>query len=101
MKVVFISNALLRFLKTDEGSRDLNKPIKVYSRNSVILEDFVDQVFNVYDGRKFVLVRVTPEMVGFKFGDFALSKLMTGAIHNTEKSEKKATKKSKLSTKKK
>lgn len=84
-KLKFVCNALLRLLKKE--SRDLNKPVKVYSRNSVILPDFVDQTFNIYDGHKFVLVRVTPNMVGFTFGDFSLSKLMTGAIHSNVKTK--------------
>lgn len=84
-KVKFVCNALLRLLNKDLNRRDLNKPVTVYSRNSVVLSDFVDQVFNIYDGHKFLLVRVTPNMVGFTFGDFALSKLMTGAIHSSGK----------------
>ncbi len=88
MKTIsFVCNALLRLLKKNINKRDLNKPVIVYSRNSVILTDFIDQVFNVYDGRKFVLIRVTPNMVGFTFGDFALSKLMTGSIHSNGKSK--------------
>lgn len=84
-KVPFISNSLLRFLKKEN---DINKPVNVYSRSSIISEDFIDQLVNVYNGCKFILIRVTPEMVGFKFGDFALTKLMTGSIHANIKSKK-------------
>jgi ribosomal protein S19 len=86
MKIKYVSNSLLRFL--NKGQFDINKPINIYARNSIILPDLVDQLVNIYNGCKFTLIRVTPGMVGFKFGDFALPKLMTGAIHaNSSKSK--------------
>jgi len=49
-------------------------PIKTWSRASVILPDFVGQTFAVHDGRKFISVFVTENMVGHRLGEFALTR---------------------------
>lgn len=47
------------------------KPIQTWSRRSTITPDFVGQTFNVYNGKVFVAVYVTENMVGHKLGEFA------------------------------
>jgi small subunit ribosomal protein S19 len=49
-------------------------PIKTWSRASVILPDFVGQTFAVHDGRKFISVFVSENMVGHRLGEFALTR---------------------------
>lgn len=51
-------------------SRNSEKPIKVWSRNSVIFPLFVGKVFSVYNGNKFVNIEISEEMIGFKLGEF-------------------------------
>lgn len=51
------------------------KPISTYSRRSVILPIMVGLTFNVHNGRAMVPVFVSENMVGFKFGEFALTRL--------------------------
>lgn len=51
------------------------KPINTYSRRSVILPTMVGMTFNVHNGRTFVPVFVSENMVGFKLGEFALTRL--------------------------
>jgi small subunit ribosomal protein S19 len=46
-------------------------PIKTWSRSSTILPDFVGVKFEVHNGRKFIEVLVTEDMVGHKLGEFA------------------------------
>jgi small subunit ribosomal protein S19 len=46
-------------------------PIKTWSRSSTILPDFVTVKFSVHNGRKFVDVLVSEDMVGHKLGEFA------------------------------
>jgi small subunit ribosomal protein S19 len=46
-------------------------PIKTWSRSSTILPDFIGVNFEVHNGRKFVLVYCTEDMVGHKLGEFA------------------------------
>lgn len=53
------------------GSRT---PIKTWSRASVIVPDFVGTTFAVHDGRKFISVFVTENMVGHRLGEFVLTR---------------------------
>jgi small subunit ribosomal protein S19 len=46
------------------------KPVKIWSRNSVIFPLFIGKVLSIYNGRKFVNVKISEEMVGFKIGEF-------------------------------
>lgn len=67
-------------LKKAEKSRDSkrNEVIKIWSRRSTILPQFVGLTFGVYNGRKFLPVLVTENMVGHKFGEFAPTRTFTG-----------------------
>ncbi len=47
------------------------KPIKTWSRRSTIIPDFVGLTFSIHNGRKFIPVYVTENMVGHKLGEFA------------------------------
>ena len=47
------------------------KPIKTWSRRSTITPEFVGQTFNVHNGKAFIAVYVTENMVGHKLGEFA------------------------------
>ena len=55
--------------KIDEAQKtNSRKPIQTWSRRSVITPDFIGLNFNVHNGRKFVAVYVTENMVGHKLG---------------------------------
>lgn len=45
--------------------------IKSWSRDSMILPEFLGIAFDIYNGKKFVNVSVTEEMIGHKFGEFS------------------------------
>ncbi|HNT26866.1 MAG TPA: 30S ribosomal protein S19 [bacterium] len=47
------------------------KPIKTWSRRSTIVPEMVGLTFAVHNGRKFLPVFITEEMVGFKLGEFS------------------------------
>jgi len=51
------------------------KPIKTWSRKSMITPDFVGQNFLVHNGKTFVPVYVTENMVGHKLGEFAPTRI--------------------------
>jgi small subunit ribosomal protein S19 len=57
--------------------------IKTWSRRSTILPDFVGHTFAVHNGKKFVPVFVTENMVGHKLGEFAPTRTFHG--HSAEK----------------
>ena len=67
-------------LKKAEKSRESgrNEVIKIWSRRSTILPQFVGLTFNVYNGRKFVPVSVNEDMVGMKLGEFAPTRFFPG-----------------------
>ncbi|MBU1122889.1 MAG: 30S ribosomal protein S19 [Candidatus Omnitrophica bacterium] len=69
----FVDGKLLKKVEKSkiEGDR---KPIKTWSRASMILPDFVGMTFGVHDGRKHVPVFVTESMVGHRLGEFALTR---------------------------
>ena len=60
--------------------------IKTWSRRSTVLPDFVGLTFAVHNGKKFIPVYVTENMVGHKLGEFATTRTFHG--HTT--AEKKA-----------
>jgi len=77
----FVELSLLK--KVESGARG---PIKTWSRRSTILPQFVGHVFSVYNGRKFVPVSVSEEMVGMKLGEFAPTRTFPG--HAADKKSK-------------
>ena len=60
-------------LKKAEKSRESgrNEVIKIWSRRSTILPQFVGLTFGVYNGRKHIPVSVSEDMIGHKFGEFS------------------------------
>lgn len=54
------------------------KVIKTWSRRSTVLPEFVGVTFAVHNGKKFVPVYVTENMVGHKLGEFALTRTFHG-----------------------
>lgn len=63
---------------TEAVSKGDKKVIKTWSRRSMILPDFVGLTFAVHNGKKFVPVYVTENMVGHKLGEFAPSRTFQG-----------------------
>ena len=54
------------------------KPIKTWSRRSVILPEFIGLTIAVHNGKQHVPVYVTDQMVGHKLGEFALTRTFKG-----------------------
>jgi small subunit ribosomal protein S19 len=65
---------------------DRNNVIKIWSRRSTILPQFVGLTFGVYNGRKHIPVNVTEEMIGQKFGEFSPTRTYYG--HTADKKAK-------------
>ena len=55
-----------------------NDVIKIWSRRSTILPQFVGLTFGVYNGQKHVPVNVTEDMIGHKFGEFSPTRTFHG-----------------------
>ena len=65
---------------------NIKKPIKTWSRRSTIAPDFVGHTFNVHNGRSFIPVFVTENMVGNKLGEFAPTR--TFRMHSGDRKTK-------------
>lgn len=63
-----------------QKSEGKNEPIQTWRRSSMIPPEFVGHTFMVHNGKKFIKVFVTEEMVGHKLGEFALTRFYHG--HN-------------------
>ena len=61
-----------------QNAAGTKKPIKTWSRASMILPDMVGHTFEVHNGRKFVTVFVSENMVGHKLGEFAPTRTFKG-----------------------
>ena len=59
----------------DENSKS---PIKTWSRRSTIIPDFVGVTISVYNGKSFIPVYVTEDMVGHKLGEFSPTRVFKG-----------------------
>ena len=73
----FCDDHLLSKVQTARQAQD-RKVIKTWSRRSTILPDFVGLTFAVHNGKKFIPVYVTENMVGHKLGEFALTRVFHG-----------------------
>ena len=73
----FVDGYLLKKAdKTRASGR--HEVIKIWSRRSTILPQFVGLTFGVYNGQKHVPVQVSEEMVGHKFGEFSPTRTFHG-----------------------
>ena len=62
----------------DMNAKGEKRVLKTWSRSSTIFPQFVGHTIAVHDGRKFVPVYVTEDMVGHKLGEFALTRTFKG-----------------------
>ena len=78
----------LHLLKKVEVARDKNdkRPIKTWSRRSMIIPDMVGLTIAVHNGRQHVPVLVSEDMVGHKLGEFAATRTYRG--HAADKKAK-------------
>ena len=82
----FIQEKLLARVK-QMNERNDKKVLRTWSRASTIFPDMVSHTIAVHDGRKFVPVYVTEDMVGHKLGEFAPTRTFRG--HAGDKATKK------------
>jgi small subunit ribosomal protein S19 len=74
----FVDSHLLKKAEAVAASGSTHKPIKTWSRRSTILPNFVGLNFQVYNGRKFIPVSVSEDMVGHKLGEFSPTRTYNG-----------------------
>ena len=81
----FVEESLIK--KTDAQKKDSGKkPIKTWSRKSTIIPEFIGVSFLIYNGKKFIPIKISEEMVGHKLGEFS----PTRQFHGHTPADKKA-----------
>lgn len=69
----FVDHHLLK--KLQDGQK---KPIKTWSRRSMIIPEMIGMTFEVHNGRKFISVFVSENMVGHRLGEFSPTRTFKG-----------------------
>ena len=81
----FIEDSLLkRVMESNKAGQ--KQMIKTYSRSSTVIPEMVGQTISVYNGKTWVPVYVTENLVGHKLGEFAPTRIFRG--HASDKSGK-------------
>jgi small subunit ribosomal protein S19 len=84
----FVDTHLLEKIEVMNRANE-KKVIKTWSRRSTVIPEMVGHTMAVHNGKKFIPVYVTENMVGHKLGEFAPTRLFKG--HTTKVAEKAAT----------
>ena len=76
---------------TDMNANNEKKVVRTWSRRSTIMPEFIEHTLGVHNGKKFIPVYVTENMVGHKLGEFSPTRTFKGhAAKATEKTAKPA-----------
>ena len=73
----FVDPSLLKKIEKYKSSSNTS-PIKTWSRKSTIIPEFVGVSFLIYNGKKFIPITVSEDMVGHKLGEFAPTRTFFG-----------------------
>ncbi len=73
----FVEESLIKKVEKIKNNPN-RKPIKTWSRKSTIIPDFVGFSFLIYNGKKFIPITVSEDMVGHKFGEFSPTRQFFG-----------------------
>lgn len=83
----FVEESLLnKAMAIQDDKAKSSKMIKTWSRRTTIIPEFIGLNFAVHNGKKFVPVYVTDNMIGHKLGEFALTRTFHG--HGADKKKK-------------
>ncbi|RLA62481.1 MAG: 30S ribosomal protein S19 [Epsilonproteobacteria bacterium] len=75
----FVDDHLLeKVMGMQEDSAKGNKVIKTWSRRSTVIPEFIGLTFAVHNGKKFIPVYVTDNMIGMKLGEFSPTRTFYG-----------------------
>ena len=73
----FVEESLIKKVDRQKNNPS-KKTIKTWSRKSTIIPDFVGISFLIYNGKKFIAITVSEDMVGHKLGEFAPTRQFSG-----------------------
>ena len=95
----FVDPSLLKKVEKQKNESG-RKPIKTWSRKSTILPDFVGISFLIHNGKKFIPITVSEDMVGHKLGEFAPTRQFFGHTPADKKAKMDEVAKNRLNEKK-
>jgi len=73
----FVDPSLLK--KVEKLKNETNKsPIKTWSRKSTIIPEFIGVSFLIHNGKKFIPIKISEDMVGHKLGEFSPTRQFSG-----------------------
>lgn len=75
----FVDHHLMKKIETAKAAND-RRPIKTWSRRSMILPEFIGLTVAVHNGKQHVPVLINENMVGHKLGEFALTRSYRGHV---------------------
>ncbi len=81
----FVDPSLLKKVEKEKAQSN-PKPIKTWSRKSTIIPEFIGISFLIYNGKKFIPIKISEDMVGHKLGEFS----PTRQFHGHTPADKKA-----------
>ena len=73
----FVDSSLINKVEKEKNNMS-KKPIKPWSRKSTIIPDFVGSSFLIHNGKKFITITVSEDMVGHKLGEFSPTRQFSG-----------------------
>ena len=73
----FVDPSLIKKVEKLKGQPNKN-PIKTWSRKSTIIPEFVGISFLIHNGKKFIPIKISEEMVGHKLGEFSPTRTFSG-----------------------
>ena len=73
----FVDPSLIKKVEKLKGQTN-TAPIKTWSRKSTIIPEFVGHSFLIYNGKKFIPIKISDEMVGHKLGEFSPTRQFSG-----------------------
>jgi len=75
----FVDHHLIKKVETARANSD-KRPIKTWSRRSMVVPDMIGLTIAVYNGRQHMPVFVTENMIGHKLGEFSLTRTFRGHV---------------------
>ena len=73
----FVDPSLIKKVEKLKGLTN-KTPIKTWSRKSTIIPEFVGHSFLIHNGKKFIPIKISEEMVGHKLGEFSPTRQFAG-----------------------
>lgn len=83
----FVAKSLYKKVQVAVANND-KRPLKTYSRASTIIPEMVGMTIQVYNGKAFIPVYITENLVGHKLGEFSPTRLFRGHAGSDKKAKR-------------